>query len=229
MLIWPLFLFITVWAESELWDEYCFSNPLKMQRIKDEIKFIIISTDQFQHKNNCFLIKTLPHRRELIQESIKIRDPNVSIKYSSENSINQPCEIMLEKIKTISNNQAKAVERLPSSSDAEKQDIRKEFKEIFSIHTKKDFEFTFNENQIKGQCRAKSSNIYIIEFEMKNNSNLTLEVKSGDKIEIGQLLKTEAQNNNNTDSTNEFFASQSNIFKDEKIYLMMNKSNAIQK
>ena len=218
MILWLLLYTQFVMAQDPAIEEYCFSSVGKMQGISTRLKFILVPADKLQEDKNCFTISTPAHRRELIQNYVRSADPSVQIGFSSAEIRREPCLIKIEKIKTKNKESTGAGISTGLVPSAETSLITGESKDVTSIQTIKEFELTVNQDAIKGECRLINPSRYEISIEVRKDAvplyppvpagttviipdaqipkdqetsrlQTTLQLSSGQRIEIGSVVK----------------------------------------
>jgi hypothetical protein len=218
MILWLLLYTQFVMAQDSAIEEYCFSSVGKMQGISTRLKFILVPADKIQEDKNCFTINTPAHRRELIQNFVRSADPAVQIGFSSAEVRRDPCRIKIEKIKSKNKESTGAGLSTGLVPSAQTSSTTGESKDITTIQTIKEFELTVNQDAIKGECRVINPSLYEISIEVRKDAvplyppvpagttviipdaqipkdqetsrlQTTLQLSSGQRIEIGTVVK----------------------------------------
>jgi hypothetical protein len=199
-------------------EEYCFSSVGKMKEVSARLKFILVPADKTQEDQNCFTVSTPVHRRELIQNYIRRLEPAVQIGFSSAEIRRPPCNIRVEKIKTRTQQSIGGGLSTGLIPSAGTNQATGESKDVTTIQTLKEFELTVNQDVVKGECRAINPSRYEISLEVRKDAipllppippgtivvvpdaqipkvqetsrlQTTLQLNSGQRIEIGSVVK----------------------------------------
>lgn len=247
-MIWTLLLLAKIAVAEDLAVErYCFNSPQRAAYTSARLKPVLVPTDKIDSDGNCFSISMRPHRRELIQNFIRNIEPQVRISFSSAQSTNDPCQLKIEKIKTLSKTETSA--EISSASNVEQSQTTRELKDTTSIQTLKDFEITIDQDTVKGSCRFITPTRYEITLEVRKDPKplipglaegstviitqpatppdqetskltTTLQLTQGQKVEIGSLVKDLRNKDQKIDVTNtEFEMGKTDGTQLEKVFL----------
>ena len=249
MILWLLLYAQIALAQNDpAIEEYCFSSVGKMKDVSTRLKFILIPADKTQEDKNCFTVSTPSHRRELIQNYIKRLEPAVQIGFSSAEIRREACRIKVEKIKT-KNKQSigggLSNGLIPSAGTDQSSG---ESRDVTSIQTLKEFELTVNQDVVKGECRAINPSRYEISIEVRKDAipllppippgivvlvpdaqipkvqetshlQTTLQLNSGERIEIGSVVKNLKDDVSNIDINSGAALEKNTGVQYEKIFL----------
>lgn len=164
MFIILLITLSAAFAEDYSVEKYCFSSSQRSSGVLKKIGPILLPTDSVTTDENCLVIKMQSHRRELIQRFVSSIEPEVKIQFSSDDIRREPCLLTLEKIKE--KNQKLVQVNVGEIRSADASDSVSVEKETVHIQTLKNFEFSINQDQVKGSCRYINSNRYEISLEV---------------------------------------------------------------
>lgn len=211
-----LFIVLALAAEEELSVEtYCFSSEVVRIRVEKKLGNILVPSDKMDSEINCLTIQMRPHRRELLQNYTKSIDPDMNVSFSSAESRREPCQLQVEKIRTIKNkNTSVQVSQFPSAVDSQ---IEETSKDVMQIQTLNKFSFTVSQDAIEGNCRYINKDLYevtisarrdplpIVPPNLPQNSivviqtpppdqktisvSTSLQLTRGSKVEIGSIVR----------------------------------------
>lgn len=252
MILWlVLYTLIAAAQEEPAIEEYCFSSVGRMKEVSQKLKFILVPVDKTQEDKNCFTVSTPPHRRELIQNYIRRLEPAVQIGFSSAEVRRNPCHIKVEKIKTKhkqSTGGSLSTELVPSIATDQSNH---ESKDVTTIQTLKEFELTVNQDVVKGECRAINETRYEISLEVRKDAipllptvppgtivvlpnahvpkvqetsrlQTTLQLNSGERLEIGSVVKSLKDNAASLDINSGVALEKTDGQQQEKVFLSIN-------
>jgi hypothetical protein len=226
-----------------------------MKETKEQLRFILVPSDNVQENNLCMIINTPIHRRELIQNYIKRLAPEVQIQFSSAELKREPCQLKIEKIKISQKNTQDGSIVFDSGSvsiNSESGNSVQNTAETITIQTMKDFEMVVNLDSIRGECRVISGGRYEIKLEIKKkplpinpspsstltplNPNpealkdqttsmlqTTIELNSGEKIELGSIVKNLKKESQNIDLNSTAKAQDSSENESEMFFLSIDQ------
>jgi hypothetical protein len=255
MTIWPILIMIytTAFAQEMAIQEYCFSSPVRMTQVLHRLKFILVPSDEIQKSERCAIIKSSPHRRELIQGYLRKLEPEIQINFSSAEIKRDPCRLKVERIKNLKN-ETTAVDgnlQINGVSVAASNQIKnQESTEVMSIQTLQDFELSVQQNVVKGTCKALTPGRYEISLEVRkdppilhpqlppgtiiNQASLplpknqettklmtTLQLSTGQKIEIGKLIKDLKEKNKGIDLSSGVEANETRDESIEQVFISL--------
>jgi hypothetical protein len=255
MTIWPILIifYTSAFAQEMAIQEYCFSSTDRMTQVLHRLKFILVPSDEIQKSERCAVIKSSPHRRELIQGYLRKLEPEVQINFSSAEIKRDPCRLKVERIKNLKG-QATEVDgnlQINGVSVAASNQIKsQESTEVMSIQTLQDFELNVQQNVVKGTCKALTPGRYEISLEVRkdapnlypqlppgtiiNQANLplpknqetsklmtTLQLTTGQKIEIGRVIKDLKEKNKGIDSSSGVNADQMRDESTEQVFISL--------
>lgn len=154
-----LFIGLAFGAEEELSVEtYCFSSEVVRMRVEKKLGTILVPSDKTDSEKNCLTVQMRPHRRELLQNYTKSIDPDMKVTFSSAESRKEPCQLQVEKIRTLkSKNTSLEVSQFPSAVDSR---IEESSKDVMQIQTLNKFSFTVSQDVIEGNCRYINKDLY---------------------------------------------------------------------
>jgi hypothetical protein len=248
MILWLLLSISFSFAQDSAIEEYCFSSAAKMQQVSQKLKFILVPVDKVLEDNNCFTVNTPAHRRELIQNYVRRLDSNVSIGFSSAEVRRNPCRLRVEKIKNKVMNTVSGGLSTRLSGTAGIDESNGQSKEVTQIQTLNEFELTVNQDSVKGECRFINPTRYEITItvakeavplippvppgtivnvpdsqlgKIQETSKLqtTVQLNSGERMEIGSVVKNLKADGNNVDINSGASLSRASGHSHEKIYL----------
>jgi len=250
MILWLLLYTHFALAQDSAIEEYCFSSVGKMKDVSARLKFILVPADKTQEDKNCFTVSTPVHRRELIQSYVRRLEPGVQIAFSSAEIKKDPCHLKVEKIKTKSQQalDGSLTTRLTPSIGTDQTTT--ESKETTTIQTLKGFELTVNQIVIKGECRAINPTRYEITIEVRKDPipllpplppgtivvvpdaqipklqetsrlQTTLQLNSGDRIEIGSIVTNLKNGAKGVDINSGGTIEQNDGSQNEKVFLSL--------
>jgi hypothetical protein len=248
MIVWPLLFVQLAFAQEVSVEEFCFSSPGQMQAVSLRLKPILLPADQLNASGNCFTVQTPAHRRELIQRFVRRLDPSVSISFSSAELTQEPCKLKVERYK---DSRAKKTDvALGGTFQARQADNNEVASETMQLQTLKEFQLTYNQTVIKGECRYITPNRYEIRLEARQDprplipplpegstvliqnpprpqdeqtSSLKteLQLNRGDRIEIGSIIQDKNSQNHSIKINPEVGLSQGEGVSTEKVYLSL--------
>lgn len=246
--MWLFFFLPLAFSQEASVEEFCFSSPVRMQEVSLRLKSILLPIDQFSTSGNCFTVQTPARRRELIQSYVRRLDPDVSISFSSAELRRDPCRIKIERFR---NNQSQQTEvGLNQTLNADQSKTSEVASETMQVQTLKEFELTYNQLLIKGECRYITPNRYEIQLEARKDpkpllpplpegstviiqnspkpeneqtSSLKtqLQLTRGERIEIGSVMKDETGQNHTIKINPSAAAGQSDSQSTEKVFLSL--------
>ena len=257
MLLWLLLYHIHVFGlGTEIsTEEYCFASSRRMRETKEQLRFILIPSDNVLENNLCLKVNTPIHRRELIQNYIKRLAPEVQIQFSSADLKRDPCQLKIEKIKVSQKKTQDGSIVFDSgrlSINAESDNSGQNTAETLTIQTIKDFEMMVNFDLIRGECRVISGSRYEIRLEIikkpvplnhspsstltplnpnpealkdQTTSRLqtTVQLNSGEKIEVGSIVKNLKGESQTVDVNSTAKAQDSRENETEKFFLSIDQ------
>lgn len=213
MLWWPLFFIAIVLADEMSAEQYCFKSPQESLRTSQNLRAITIPSDVLTPQAECFTVKMLPHRRELIQSYVRRISSDVQISFSSSEVTHPPCQLKVEKIRSGHSQEMNA--QVNSYPGAELTSTKQSEKDEMSIQTLKNFELNISQQVIKGECRYINADRYEITLEVRKDPlplpqvppgtiliqnapqpdqktsmlQTTLQLQRGSRIEIGGIVR----------------------------------------
>ena len=217
MIWWPVLFIVSVFAQDNSFERYCYSSASEMRSSHVKAKAIFVPSDQVSEDGNCLVIQMRPHRRELIQSYLRNINPNVSISFSSADIRREPCKLKVEKVSEVTLKKTTGgIDEFGAAVST--QETKSNNLETMQITTLNDFELMVNYESIKGVCRYITATRYEISLEVKkdpkpllpptspgtivvvNSKELpppqstsklqtTLQLNQGDRIEIGSIVK----------------------------------------
>jgi hypothetical protein len=248
MLITLLLFSFLAHADEMSSEKYCFSSINQSLIAKQKLTVIQVSSDVVTSDENCLVVQMQPHRRELIQRYLLSSFRGTSVVYSSEDVRPEPCKLKVEKIKNKTTDGAN-IGLNPSGIKMNQTDSQISVTETMQIQTIKDFEFSFDHNEIKGTCRYLNSNRYEISLTVRKNpkpiiaANLPpgsiivlnrppqdqetmilqtqLQLSRGERIDIGGVVKNLENNNQNVDLRPELKIETMNNNSNETVFLSL--------
>lgn len=216
-----LFLF-PAFAEEMSSEKYCFRSPTESLKARAKFSGIQVSSDVVTVDDECLVIQMKTHRRTLIQKFILSSYPDATIPFSSAEDKRDPCRLKVEKIKTI-NDQSVVVAADKNQILANETRTTGSGSETMEIQTLKEFQFSVDQDEIKGECRYITPNRYEISIKVAKNprpivpANLPhgtvvvlnapppeeetmmlqtqVQLQTGQKIELGEVVKKLRDNN----------------------------------
>jgi hypothetical protein len=226
-----------VFAQDFVIQEYCFDSVSQLSDMTKRIKIVLLPSDQVRTVGTCLTVRSSEHRRELIEKYLLHLAPETRITFSSAQPTKNLCSIQLER----------KIEQKDSAQEADigsdkltlqasvKNNQQTETSQIKTIDT---FEFIYEQKQFKGKCRYINANLYEITFEINQiplptdvvnfpapqatsaiGAKITAQLKRGEKLEIGQIMKN-SNDEKNTANSLPSLESQKNVqSKKEVLYL----------
>jgi hypothetical protein len=164
MILLTAFFILQAFSQDTSLEEFCFSSSLQAMKVLARTKAILIPSDQVSSTGNCFSVTSTSHRRELIQGYVRRIDPSASIHFSSAEVHREHCQIKVEKIKQQS--QKSMGLEVARNLEIEATEGSGGGREIFQIKTLKEFELSYLQDTIKGECRYITPQRYEISLEV---------------------------------------------------------------
>jgi hypothetical protein len=244
MILWLLLYTLLAHSQSDpAIEEYCFSSIEKMKLVSTRLKFILVPADKTQEDRNCFTVSTPTHRRELIQNYVRRLDPAVQIGFSSAEIRRDPCNIKVEKFKTVTKQSTVGSISTGFIPSAGTEQTNGQSSDITSIQTLKEFELTVNQDVVKGECRAINPTRYEISIEVRKDApptpvafpgsempkqedtsrlQTTLQLNVGERIEIGSVVKNLKSGGATVNINSGAALEKSDNTQNEKVFLSIN-------
>lgn len=193
-------------------EKYCFSSSIQTLTARQKFKTIEVASDLVTVDENCLIIQMRPHRREMIQNYVLSNISGARLTFSSANTRTEACKLKVEKIKSAESKQLNGQINKGGFTLGETKS-QEDSSEISQIQTLKDFEFTVNQNQIKGNCRYITADRYEITLEVRKNPapvlvetvqpddqktmviQSQLQLTRGERVEVGSIIRQESDKN----------------------------------
>ncbi len=223
MLHWPFLILLSTpgFLQETSIQEYCFGSSMRSSQVVENLKFILVPSDQLKRSDQCFTLISSPHRRELLQNYIRKLEPAVQISFSSAEIKRDPCKLKVERMKVSNQVENEGEANIQGKNvflTASSQQSSGTSQETMTLQTLKDFEFQVQKSSIKGTCRPITPNRYEITLEVRQNPvkkfpdlppgtviNManypipeaqetsvlatSLQLTTGQKIELGKIVK----------------------------------------
>lgn len=158
------FLPCVLYASS--FERYCFSSKDEVHRAQKSLENIKAPVDSVNLEANCLIVNTSERRVEIIQKYLLKIYPTMNITFSSSDTKKDECLIKVEK-ETVSmqNQNSLGVQKTVTFGNAH---ISSNKKEISSIRATsgEDFELSYDEQTLIGNCRYISPRKYEIKFSL---------------------------------------------------------------
>lgn len=249
MMWWPLIFISYLFAQDRVVEKYCFSSEGRRDEVASKSRFILVPSDKIEKDGQCFAVQMNSHRRELVQRYILNVAPEAQIDFSSAELKRSPCNLKVEKIKTTTGEQRDI--SAGQTTTAQDQTSQKQSTETFEITTLKEFEFTVDQDSIKGKCRYITPERYEISLQVEKKARpLTppvqpgtvviindqtpppiqetsflkteIQLTKGQKIDIGGVVKNLKNQNRSIDISPEVSSSSSGQNTQEQVFLSLN-------
>ena len=246
MILWPVLFLSLAFADDFSVEEFCFSSAGQMETILARTKLVLVPSDEISRNGACVSIKARSHRRDLIQSYVRNLDPNVRIQFSSAELKRPMCDLKVEKIKTLNSTDTQV--SINNSGSVAATQSTSESKETSDIKTTGDFELTVNQDVIKGKCTYVTVNRYDIELEVRKDPKplipalapgttviitnpipppdqqtskltTTLQLTSGQRVEIGSVIKDLRDKKNQADISPDLTHNERDGMSQEKVFL----------
>lgn len=241
-----LLLFSTLsFAEEMSSEKYCFSSQARTSIARQKVTMILVPSDIVNEDDNCLVIQMRPHRRELIQRYLLSSFTDARIAFSSEEARKEPCRLKVEKLKDRTTDDLN-INIGTREGNVIKVDTKSLQSEVMQIETLKDFELSVDQDEIKGTCRYINPNKYEIALEVRRNPKpllpplppgsivvinqlppdqetsvlkTELQLSRGERISIGDVVKTLKDRNNSVSIRPEGNLDASSRQSSEKVFL----------
>jgi hypothetical protein len=236
-----LLLFATLASADDMSSEkYCFPSAAQSAVAKQKFSMIQVPSDTATTDGNCLVIQMRPHRRELIQKYILSSVLGASVSFSSAEIQREICKLKVEKEKMKESEKTNI--DVNQNLEVAASNTQGTINETMQIETMGEFEFSVDQDQIKGTCLSRNSNRYEIVLEVRKNPRpiispfitqpppdqeisvlkTQLLLSRGERIEVGNILKELKNKDNKVDinpTLNIETASQNTL---EKVFLSIN-------
>lgn len=205
MILWLALFTSLLRADDMTTEKFCLSSPLEAAQAQKYIASITVPVDRVEKSESCLIVSTRPHRRELLQKFMLAQYPHMAVSFSSEETKRDPCELKVEKVGAKKSEGTKVDVGLPTGASAQQAEASST--ETMHITTLKDFELSFDQEKILGQCRYITPNSYEITIAVLKEPKIqphptirpvdqetsalrtTVQLMKGNRIEIGSLLR----------------------------------------
>ncbi len=216
MILWLLLFVHNTLADEIALERYCFESSMKMERVYQQVKPILLPSDKVMITPPCLAISMAPRRRELIQQYIVNLDPKVSVSFSSAEIKRDPCLLKVEKTHTLKKDSTEL--KVNETPELVATTTAAQGNETYQINTLKEFELSLNQDVVKGECRFITVDRYEISLEIRKDPKpllpptspgtvvvvspgqvpphqetsklqTTIQLTRGQKIELGGVLK----------------------------------------
>ncbi len=239
------------YAQNIAVETYCFNSSATALKAESSAKYLMLPSDRIENKGNCFSLFANETRRELIQKYLLNSYPDMTVSYSSmEQTSKDMCSLKVEKIKSINMLRTKAqISALGGASTSQTTSNATETSQMKAM-SGAPFELQVDTQKIEGKCRYINSTKYEIEFSMKfiprpiippapegtivvlNNPpaietqqgtslSTTLQINQGDRIEIGNIVKSLNEKAQSASLTPQVSFEKTEGKSQEKIFLMI--------
>jgi hypothetical protein len=248
--MWILLLFFSslIWSQDESATErYCFSST-SATLAQSKLSTIQVRSDSLSIDGNCLVVTMKSHRRELIQKFLFSSFNDMSVAFSSENQRKEPCNLKVEKEK-LKNTEGLDVKVNPNKVQVVALENQRETIEEMQIQTIKDFQLSYDQDEILGKCTPLSADQYVITLEIKKtpkpaaSTSLSqgqvilmnapppdqetmllkteLRIRRGEKINIGEVIKNLKEKNNSVTADPAGKVEAQNQIQKEKVFLSL--------
>lgn len=239
------------YAQNIVVETYCFNSTAESLKAQSSAKYMMLTSDRIESKNECFGLFTVEARRELIQRYLRQSYPSMAITYSStERSVEEMCNLKVEKIKNSNQTQTKA--RIQALGEASIGQTISESKEVSQIKAMSGSPFTLEveTQKLSGTCRFINQSRYEIVFRMEfiprpttppapegvivivqnpppaeiqqgTSLSTTIQLNQGERIEIGSIVKDLTQKGHEASLIPKLSYEKTEGQSTEKIYLMI--------
>jgi hypothetical protein len=246
MIWWPLFFLTQLSADTQAVEKYCFSSPSRMENAYSQLLPITLPTDEVHKQNNCILVTTELHRRELIQRYLRSIDSTLRVNFSSLEIKRDPCLLKIEKIKV--SQAEKQSGELSNRPYFEVSNSQGKASEVFHVKTFKDFHLSVDQDAIQGECRFITPDRYEITLRVRKeakpltppipagsvvivttpppdqktmNLETQLQLQRGNKVEIGSIVIKLKDDSHKIDATKKAEMKKENNNAVEKVFLSL--------
>jgi hypothetical protein len=246
MILWPVLFLSLAFADDFSVEEFCFSSPNHMESTLSKAKLILVPSDEISRNGPCVSIKARSHRRDLVQSYIRNLDPNVRVQFSTAELRRSLCELKVEKIRNLNSTNTEVT--INNSGTVSTTKNESESKETSEIKTTGAFELTVNQDVIIGKCTYVTANRYDIELEVRKDPKplipgvapgttviltnpmpppdqqtsklvTTLQLSSGQRVEIGSVVKDLRDKKTQADISPELSHESRDGMSQEKVFL----------
>jgi hypothetical protein len=241
MVFLPILFLTFAFAQEDLAIEtYCFSSPESRARVEKKLSYILVPSDQIESDKSCFTLQMRPHRRELLQNYVRSVESEVNITYSSAEIKREPCLIKVEKMRVKKNTNSNIT--ISQTPDATAGQLDESAKDIMEIQTLGPFSLVVSQDAIEGSCRFINKDVYELSINARRdlkhsvpaslvviptpppaertlNVKTTIQLRRGDRTEIGSIIKELRKKNQITDVSPEVHSGMVEQTEDEKVFL----------
>lgn len=241
-----LILLSASFAQDDLaLETYCFSSVASRMRVEKKLPAILVPSDKLESEKACLTVQMKPHRRELIQNYTRSLDDSMLVKFSSAEKKNEPCRLQVEKIRQLKKDTTNI--QLSQQPDATTSEAIETSKDIMEITTLDNFSLTVSQDAIEGKCRFITKDTYEILISARRDPkplvpadlppgtiviaqtpppeqktisvSTTLQLRRGDKVEIGSIVRDLRKKENAVDLNPEATVSNTAGQEEEKVFL----------
>lgn len=226
-------------------ETYCFSSETARAGTEKKLGSILVPSDKIEAEKNCFTLQMRPHRRELLQNYIRNLDSGVNITFSSAETKREPCQLQVEKIRLRKNtNTSVQVSEKPDASAGQQDESARD---VMHIQTLNKFSFVVSQDAIEGNCRYINKDLYEITINARRdpkpiipsylppgtvvviqtpppaektlNVTTTLQLRRGERTEIGSIVKNLRKKDQKLDVKPEAQFENGDQTEEEKVFL----------
>jgi hypothetical protein len=245
MVFLPILFLTFAFAQEDLAIEtYCFSSPESRSRVEKKLSYILVPSDKIESDKSCFTLQMRPHRRELLQNYVRSVESEVNITYSSAEIKREPCLIKVEKLRVRKNTNSNIT--ISQTPDATAGQLDESAKDIMEIQTLGPFSLVVSQDAIEGSCRFITKDVYELSINARRdlkqtvpanltpgslvviptpppdektlNVKTTIQLRRGERTEIGSIIKELRKKNQIIDVKPEVQSGMVEQTEDEKVF-----------
>lgn len=247
MVLILIFFSLYLQADENFTNKYCFKSVNESQTAANHLKSLVLPSEELILQGECLILKIRPRRQDFIHSYISKNISNSQLVFSDANEKKQSCNLKVEKIKNLKKQDTNIT--IATDSSLSSNVSKKTSNEVIRIQTIGDFELSVDQQQVRGECRYISKDLYEIKLSViktakpivprelppgsviimnspptdQETSTLSTQVQlnRGQRIELGSVIKNAHDKSQNVSITPDIKITNFEQNNSENVYLSL--------